>query len=193
MTTHYKIAIIGALTATIGVIGLAPVAMSAVREQSPQQPTSTLEQANPITPSPETPVISGNPVRIEVPAAGINLTIIEGHFNENTGEWTLTDNKAQFAVPTAAPNNKNGNTLIYGHNTPQIFAALHKQPAGTIAKVYTDNGHVFSYTLRGSETVSPTNTAIFDYQGAPQLTLQTCTGVWSEARRFFYFDLTSTE
>lgn len=196
MKLQQKLTIIGLSSITLGLIGLTPFAFSwANAGQIQPTPAVTTPAEIPLDATEVTKdiAISGKPVRLEVPAANINITIIDGAYNTNTGEWTLTDDKAQFALPTVQPNDQSGNTLIYGHNTWAVFAALHNLKQGAEAKIYTENGHIFTYKLRSSEVVDPTNTAIFDYEGAPQLTLQTCTGVWSEARKFFYFDLVTAE
>jgi LPXTG-site transpeptidase (sortase) family protein len=150
-------------------------------------PAAIEQAAQPLDPA----AIAGKPVRLQV--EGIDIAIIEGIYNAQTGAWTLTDDKAQFALPTALPNDQSGNTLIYGHNTPRVFADLHALAPGAQARIYTDNDHVFTYAYRSSETVSPTATDIFAYTGSPQLTLQTCTGFWSEQRKFFYFELVAVK
>lgn len=191
MTLHHKLAITGISAVTIGLIGLSPFVISWLKtNQTP--PPSTNSQVVKLETSPEPPadtIITGKPVRIKVPAAGIDLTVVEGYYNTQTGDWTLTDDKAQFAMPTSQPNDEAGNTLIYGHDTPAIFHRLHDLAPGVEAIIYTNNGHVLTYKLRSSEVIDPKNTSIFTYNGKPQLTLQTCTGIWSENRKFFYFDL----
>lgn len=195
MTISHKLTSLGITIATVGIIGLAPLAIAAAQQNSHTHlPSADSQQvfSKPAA-TDETPRIAGKPVRIEVPAAGINLTVVDGNFDTKTGEWTLSNDKAHFALPTEVVNNKSGNTLIYGHNTKQVFGPLLKLDVGAEAKVFTDNGHIFTYKLVAGEKVDPSNTAIFAYKGAPRLTLQTCTGVWSEARQFLYFELVSAQ
>lgn len=194
MTLQHKLAITGIGMVAVGLVSLTPFVVPRASAPAPETPTPAVTQQQQAAPQPAVPsVISGKPVRLEVPAAAIDIAVIDGAYNPNTGDWTLTDTKAQFALPTRLPNNESGNTLIYGHDTPAIFNRLHKLTPGAEARVYTDNGHVLTYKLRSSEIVSPTNVSIFDYQGKPQLTLQTCTGARSENRKFFYFDLVSAQ
>lgn len=133
-------------------------------------------------------VAKGKPVRIIVPSQGIDLSVIEGDFNPKNGEWTLTKDKAQYAVMSSVANNQGGNTFIYGHDIPQVFRNLVNLKPGDIAIVYTENNVAFTYKFRSEIIVPPTDTTIFTYTGAPILTLQTCSGYWSESRRLMTFD-----
>lgn len=133
--------------------------------------------------------ITGKPIKITIPIAGIDLTIINGDYNKTSKSWTLSPSKALFATVSSFPNNKEGNTLIYGHNTNAVFYSTYKLIYGDEAFIYTDSGHTFIYKLVNSEIVKPTDTLVFDYQGKPRLTLQTCNGLFSENRKLFYFDL----
>lgn len=193
MTLQHKLAITGIGMVAVGLVSLTSFVMPRVAAPAPQTNQSSVVNLQQAAQSAAPSSISGKPIRLEVPAANIAIAVIDGNYNSSTGEWTLTDDKAQFALPSSQANNKGGNTLIYGHDTPAIFHRLHKLAPGAEAKVFTDNGHALTYTLRASEVVSPSNTSIFDYQGKPQLTLQTCTGVWSENRKFFYFDLVAAQ
>ena len=189
-----KLTIIGLASITLGLIGLTPFAWQFNHTPATANPIATSQQAAVAleAPAPAAPIV-GKPARIVVSDASIDLPVIDGAYSTETGEWTLTDTKAQFALPTSQPNDQAGNTLIYGHDTNRIFHQLHNLPLGSHAVVHTDNGHQLTYALRASEVVDPSNTAIFDYQGKPQLTLQTCTGAFSEARKFFYFDLIAAQ
>lgn len=133
-------------------------------------------------------VLRGKPLRIVIPSQNIDLTVIEGSFNPRTKEWTLTKDKAQYAVNSSVANNQGGNTFIYGHDIPQVFRNLVNLKPGDIATVYTENNLVFTYKFRSEVIVPPTDTTIFSYTGAPILTLQTCSGYWSESRRLMTFD-----
>ena len=133
--------------------------------------------------------IEGNPVRIVVPALNIDLKIIDGSYDSITKTWTLTRDKAQYALMTPKPNNQGGNTFIYGHARPEVFAQLPKLPIGAVVSVYTDNNHVFTYRYRSSYETNPNDDSLFQYKGAPILTLQTCSGLWYQNRLLMTFDL----
>jgi LPXTG-site transpeptidase (sortase) family protein len=135
-------------------------------------------------------VISGNPVNLQIPSLSMNLQIIPGVYNPRTQTWTLTLDKVQYATVTPEPNNIEGDTFLYGHYRPEVFAYLHHIKSGAQAIVTTDNGHVFTYQLASIQVVDPTDSAaVFNYKGKPILTIQTCTGLLFHERQLFTFDL----
>ena len=138
-------------------------------------------------------VISGTPVRIVIESAGIDLPIDEGTYNPADGSWTLSDTNAQFATMTAPANDYGGTTFIYGHGTDAVFGKIGTThpPLGTTARIYTDNGHVFTYALESIGDFQPDDTSVFDdtVSGSPRLIVQTCTGIFSEWRTMFMFTL----
>lgn len=134
-------------------------------------------------------LISGQPSRIEIPSLDIKLAVAEGYFNMVNSSWTLSNDKAHFAVMTARPNNHAGNTFIYGHNLPQVFQRLTDLKLGDLAVVETANGHSFTYRYAYADVTDPTDLSPFVYEGAPVLTLQTCTGLWYQKRLLLYFTL----
>ena len=137
----------------------------------------------------ETATISGEPSHIEVPAVGISIEVEPGYYNQKTQTWTLSLTKAEYAVMTPPPNNAGGNTFIYGHNRKDVFSKLLNVKNGDQAIITTKNGHKFIYSMKSRHDTSPTDSSLFDYQGPPILTLQTCSGFWYQNRSLFVFDL----
>ncbi len=134
--------------------------------------------------------ISGLPVNLQIPSLHMNLQIIPGIYNAKTKTWNLTLDKVQYATVTPQPNNESGNTFMYGHYRPEVFAYLHIIKPDSQAVVTTANGHTFYYQLAGVQVVNPNDSAaVFDYSGPPILTLQTCTGLFFQNRQLFTFDL----
>ena len=122
------------------------------------------------------PVISGSPKHIQFPERNISVDIIPGYYNEKTGEWTLSKDKAQFATVTSEPNNKTGNTFIYGHNRWQVFTGLLNSQIGDSAVITTENNHVFTYRLRSIKDTDPHDLSYMQPHNSPILTVQTCSG-----------------
>lgn len=132
--------------------------------------------------------VSGEPVTLTIPSLHYNLPIIDGAYNAKTGEWTLTKDKVQFATISTLPNDKAGNTFLYGHYRKEVFSSLHTIKDGAEATVKTSNGHTFRYKLSYRKTVNPEESAgIFTADGAPTLTIQTCTGLFFQDRQLFVF------
>lgn len=142
----------------------------------------------PATPSPA--ILTGTPVRLEIPRLGIMLAIQPGGIDPHTNDWILSYDAAHFAPMTAPASETPGNTLIYGHNTPEVLMPTADLVPGDTLTITTDNGHVFTYNYRADESVIPSDTHILTSKSnTPQLSLLTCEGIWSDKRRIMYFDL----
>lgn len=155
-------------------------------------PFSVVANATP-TVTTQQPLVSGEPVRIQIPALQIDLPVIDGYYNKNSKTWTLTKDKVQYAAITPQPNNQEGNTFMYGHNRPGVFNTLNKIKPGDEVSITTANGHTLTYIFRTSYETSPTDVSLFEYKGAPILTIQTCSGLWYQNRQLFTFDLTKAQ
>ena len=139
------------------------------------------------------PIIQGLPVRITIPSAGIDLAVDEGFYNEATRAWTLSPIHAEYAASTMKANDLGGATFIYGHGTDAVLGNLDTNPpaVGSIATVYTENGHTFTYVLKDIHDFKPTDTSILKdaSSGPPRLIVQTCKGALSEWRAIFTYVL----
>jgi len=132
---------------------------------------------------------TGNPVRIQVLEADINIAVAPGVYNSTSQTWTLSTTKAHYALVTPKPNSDGGNTFIYGHNRSSVFSRLTTVKVGSTAVVTTDKDQRFIYRLRTINTTTPTDDSLFRYSGPPILTLQTCTGANFQNRTLYTFDL----
>lgn len=189
LTYYGSVAIIYALTfGTLGII------FSASHLFGPHADAKAIEHAV-IIKSPDTmqSQVSGKPARITIPSYGTDLVVDSGHYNVETKQWTLSDNRAHHADITPITNNRAGATFIYGHGTDAVFGKIgtHPPALGTTAQIHTDNGHSFTYSLSQIQNLTPENTDIFSKsrQGPPRLVIQTCTGAFSEWRTMFTFTL----
>ncbi len=192
-----RLAIIGVALTTLGLIGIIPMlfnsgdaaiaAGSTNASTGVAAPTQIVQQA--VAPQ----SISGHPVEIVAPTVGVDMPIVDGFYDSATGDWTLNADKAQFATMTTQPNDKSGQTFIYGHATQRVFGKLLNMKTGDQAYVLTANGYKFTYTLKETQVVTPQNTGILAYQGSPRLLLQTCVGTFSQNRKFFILDFTKVE
>jgi LPXTG-site transpeptidase (sortase) family protein len=139
-------------------------------------------------------VLSGQPVRIELPRIGLVRDVVNGDYDSATQEWTLTDDKAQYAVMTAPLNTKSDQTLIYGHNTPAVLEPVRFVQPGDILTVTTTDGHMFTYVYNYDRVVDPRDTSVLkEHPESPRVVLMTCEGIWSQTRRLLYFDLKAAQ
>lgn len=178
---------LGLLWVGTGIFLSAPFWVRTLQASHPTTTTAPVDTSHVV--NADKPRIAGNPVRIQFPALGIDKQIIPGYYDEKTGAWTLSDTNAQYATVTPEPNNQTGNTFIYGHNNMRTFGGLLSANVGLEAVVTTDNQHTFRYVLREIADVKPDDPSYLAQHNSPILTVQTCSGFWSENRRMFVFDL----
>ena len=150
----------------------------------------SLNKAAPALNTPDSQVVSGPPKLISIASLNMSLDVIPGSQDKN-GNWTLTPDKTQYALISPAPNNKEGNTVIYGHATKNIFGHLSAIKKGDIATITTNNGYTFRYIYEGTYSVNPYDFSIFEYRGSPILTLQTCSGSFFQNRQMYQFSYLS--
>ncbi len=131
----------------------------------------------------------GIPISIYFPSLDLKLPVILGEYYQDSRQWLLTSDKAQFATQTRPANNRSGMTLIYGHNNRKVFKSTEKLNTGALAIVYTENHYTFTYRLTSNQVVKPTDTSLFEYKGSPRLTVLTCTGEWYQNRHLMNFTL----
>lgn len=136
---------------------------------------------------PKIPLVTGQPIAIDIPSVRINIPVINGYYSPHTKGWTLSLDKAQFATPTVWPNNISGNTFIYGHYRVGVFYNLPKIQPGAEAFITTANGYKFKYKFYSTYATQPTDASVLHYQGSPMLTLQTCSGAWYQNRQMYLF------
>jgi len=196
MKRSVKIGLIaGTLMCLVGAVGIAPTLYFKLTNRgtvSAQQAFPTPKVTKTPASTPAKPVISGHPNSISFPSVDINnVPVVNGYYNAKTETWNLGLSTAQWGVMTPEPNDNSGNTYIYGHYRPAVFAYLHHIAIGAQAYITTDNGYTFTYTLEQEITVNPSDTDLFNYQGPPILTVQTCTGTWFQNRQLFIFKFDS--
>ena len=137
----------------------------------------------------EVVVLSGKPVKLTIPSLFINKEVLQGVYDSTNNTWVVSDAGVHYAGPSAPPNDQSGSTLIYGHNNKFTFGPLQYLEPGDLAQVITENNLVFTYVYAVRNDFSPSDTSIFDYKGAPTLSLQTCTGWLNQIRSLYTFNL----
>ena len=163
-------------------VNITPTSVSATTTHSPRSiPPKTLA------------ITQGLPTHIILPSVDIDLPVQIGSYNPEDQSWSLDMTSAYYADVSVPINNSNGTTLIYGHAQSSIFETLPQVQPGAEAIVYTNTGYAFHYQFSSSKEVLPTDVSVFTSDGAPQLVLQTCIGVYSELRGLYTFKLMAVE
>jgi LPXTG-site transpeptidase (sortase) family protein len=156
----------------------------------PSAPPKIVQAQAPAPIPPKTfKVTASKPNRILIPSLKIDLAVTDGAYDAKKKTWTLSDNHAHFALPSAEPNNFAGNTLIYGHKYDWIFGGLKDLKPGDKMQLFGENGHVFTYIYENTQKLKPDDATAFRYDGKPTVSVQTCSGRWNENRQMFNFRL----
>lgn len=166
------------------------ISASAVLSPVPARPVAQVVVFTPKANISSRQIISGQPSRIFVERLGIDLPVQDGVYDDQTGEWSLSDKAVYFATITDLPNDNQGNTFLYGHNQKSVIGKMSGLVSGDVVSLVTTNGHEFRYAYTGDEFIKPDQTTVlYESPNKPRLTVMTCEGVWSQARRLMYFDL----
>lgn len=151
--------------------------------------TPIINMVNVERPTQSPNLISGKPIKLKIPKLNMDLPIKEGNYNSFDNSWTIDNKSAFYATMTPELNNLAGNTLVYGHNSNQVFGKLNQLKINDVVQVESLNQKIFTYKLSEIKDVEPTDLSLFEYRGEPILTIQTCSGTWNERRRLFMFRL----
>lgn len=148
------------------------------RKHAPQSAlTNAVEHITAVPAS--TPQPKGN--RLAIPAMNLDEPILEGqsHYTVNSGVWKR---------PNSADPGQGSNTVLVGHRysyNPGIahpFYSLDIVEAGDSIGVYWNN-HLFRYVVTQVLVVPPEAIDIEAPTSTEQLTLYTCTPLWTSDKR----------
>ena len=141
------------------------------------------------------PTVSDKPIpggnRLVIPRIGVNVPILEG------ADESVLDRGGVWHIPNTAAPDQIGNVVLSGHrwkylppNSLTLYLLDKVQDGDPI--LITWNGKIYTYKVRGREIVTPDQTAILDATTKPQLTIFTCTPIYSTSHRLvLYADLIS--
>lgn len=131
---------------------------------------------------PKKPVPSG--YRLVIPKIGVDVEIVEGRDERALyrGIWRF---------PSSSTPEKGGNTVLTGHRFqylagPRTLYLLDQMQVGDAVIVYWQ-GKEYDYRVRERRVVNPDAVSILDNTSTPQLTIFTCTPVFSTKQRLVLF------
>ena len=109
----------------------------------------------------------------------ISLPLIPSKF-EN-GIWESTNKGVSYLLSSPIPGEK-GNSILYGHNWPNLLGNLTKAKKGQIISIKFENGRQTDFFIENIIVVAPDQTQILSPSANPKLTLYTCTGFLDNKR-----------
>lgn len=160
-----------------------------VAQAEPVVTSADVQKDQPIAVEAEAEPVTGVPRRIELPRIGLVHEVIDGYYDAIRQDWTLTDDKTQYATMTSPLSDTSGQTMIYGHNTAAVLEPVKNVVAGDELLITDASGRVFVYTYTSDRFVAPTDAAVlYEKPENPRVVLMTCEGWLSTTRRLLYFD-----
>jgi LPXTG-site transpeptidase (sortase) family protein len=134
------------------------------------------------------PAVSGaRPIELAIPRLGVKLAIKEGGFDRANG-WALDWQHAFYAQETELVGNQGSHTLIYGHDTAEVFKPTKQLAKGDQLIITTKDNQRLEYYFEASVNVPPTDVSILSKQSSqPEVTLLTCDGTFEQERRLMTF------
>jgi LPXTG-site transpeptidase (sortase) family protein len=127
---------------------------------------------------------------VEIPKLNVKMSIVGVPFNDGGWDVKWLDKNAGWLNGSAFPT-WNGNSVLTGHvwdalNQPGPFAGLKDLKYGDQVKVHAF-GQVYTYQIRESILVSPTNTAaMLKHEDTPWITLITCEDYQQTSETYSY-------
>lgn len=121
---------------------------------------------------------ANNPVRILIPKASIDLSVIDAKVVD--GYWELSENTASYGLGSGQPGQK-GNTVIFAHAREGLFYNLKDVKQGDLVYVFTKNLW-YRYKINKITAVYPNQVDVIAPTKNEVLTLYTCTGFSDEKR-----------
>lgn len=159
-----------------GVVSLLIAGFLTVRRYFPATPSFNVSIPN------EQPSETENalsPVRLEIPDLDINLPVFPATITKGT--WETTRSGVSFLTSSSAPGTR-GNSVFYGHNTPNLLGKLSRVKPGQEVIVVRQDGSRVTYTVQFTAIVTPNQTHILDQTEDERLTMFTCAGLFDQKR-----------
>ncbi len=100
---------------------------------------------------------------------------------ESVAGWTL-DRQSAFHVEQSAYPGEDGNSIVYGHNTWNIFGSLKLLKIDDLIEVTTLDGTTKNYQIFDVVIVPPNENGYLFPTNREQLTIYTCTGFLDKDR-----------
>lgn len=129
--------------------------------------------------------------RLVIPSIGVNMPILEGP------DEKVLDRGGIWHIPNTSDPSKGSNTVLSGHRwqylppSSRTLYLLDKVTVGEPVIVYW-RGQEFDYRISRTAVVDPSHTEILNGTANPQLTIFTCTPLFSTKQRLvLYGDLIS--
>lgn len=120
------------------------------------------------------------PVEIIIPSINLDLPVIPAKLDK--GQWEATTKGVSYLASSPIPGAK-GNSLLYGHNWPNLLGNILKLKPGQEIKIKFADSFTKTFIVSADLSVSPQDLSVLNPTEDSQITLYTCTG-FLDNRRF---------
>lgn len=96
-------------------------------------------------------------------------------------KWKASTKGVSFLSTSPIPGKK-GNSVLYGHNWPNLLGNLVKIKPGQEMEVWFNDNSIEKFVVKTTQIVTPEQTSILDPSDDKRITLYTCTGFLDRKR-----------
>lgn len=121
-----------------------------------------------------------NPAAFSVAFPTLNRTIPVFAASIENGKWQTTKQGISYLSSSPLPGTR-GNSVMYGHNWPNILGNLEKLNPGDSVIIYRGT-QTTRFTVYFKTVVEPTDSSVYAPTGDYRLTIYTCTGLLDTKR-----------
>lgn len=119
------------------------------------------------------------PTSLDIPSLSLTLPVASEELQGN--KWPLSDRGVVYVANTPLPG-EIGNSIIYGHNWPNILGKLPKIRPGWTIEVGFSDGSRRRFIVEYTQEVTPDQTHVLAPTGDKRITLYTCSGFLDRKR-----------
>ena len=113
------------------------------------------------------------PTGIKIDSINLLLPVTASEIKNN--KWEASTKSVNFLKTSVIPGEK-GNSVLYGHNWPNLLGNLKKaEPGDKVTVIYSDNSER-NFEIEYKTQVSPSETSILSNSEDNRITLYTCAG-----------------
>jgi len=124
--------------------------------------------------------VSIKPVLIKIPSIDKELQIMPSKIVNNS--WESTKKGVSYLETSPIPGEM-GNSIIYGHNYPNLLKNLTQVKVGDEIAIVFENGVEKKFEVMFTQEVGPNQSTILNATGDRRVTLYTCSG-FLDSKRF---------
>lgn len=160
----------------LGLAGLIFATYLIYQRNTPSRLAFRLAEIKSVRTTPSTKI----PTVIRLPSLDLELPIIPTELVDS--KWQATSEGVSYLTTTPQPG-ETGNSIMYGHNWPNLLGRLTQVKPGQTIEVLFSDGNKSTFEIAFTTVVTPDQTHILNQTDDRRLTLYTCTG-FLDSKRF---------